>query len=386
MMIRALSFLTVVFSISVAPWSAAAQVRKAAAGFPAPTGPTVLIDTSEGRLACRLFDKEAPKTSAHFLGLVGAGFYDGSPIVGVTDGVVSDGKPGGNAGADFPVEKSPGLTLERAGVLGMSGANGMASAARIVVLEHADEEYKGRIAPFGLCDDASVINVAAIAHKTLSAGNRLAQPVMINKVSVVKEGEALPPLAPNGPAMQFQYPPIAGADIPAPEPKGPTAVIDTTMGTLTCRLFNETKVATENFVGLATGVKAYKNASKVMVKGKPYYNGLHFNRVIPDFMVEQGDLPADADAVGATFGIESVPGLLFDRPGRLAYANSGPGTNRSEWFVTEVPQHLLDGEFTIFGQCDDASVKVVAAIARVPRDARNKPLKPVTVKSVAIQR
>jgi peptidyl-prolyl cis-trans isomerase A (cyclophilin A) len=108
--------------------------------------------------------------------------------------------------------------------------------------------------------------------------------------------------------------------------------------------------------------------------------------VIPDFMVEQGDLPADADAVGATFGIESVPGLLFDRPGRLAYANSGPGTNRSEWFVTEVPQHLLDGEFTIFGQCDDASVKVVAAIARVPRDARNKPLKPVTVKSVAIQR
>ncbi len=56
-------------------------------------------------------------------------------------------------------------------------------------------------------------------------------------------------------------------------------------------------------------------------------------------------------------------GLTFDRPGRLAYANAGPDTNESEFFITVTPNHRLDGSYTIFGQCDDASVKVAEAIA-----------------------
>jgi len=79
-----------------------------------------------------------------------------------------------------------------------------------------------------------------------------------------------------------------------------------------------------------------------------------------------------------------VPGLTFDRPGRLAYANAGPGTNASEFFITEHAVHRLDGNYTIFGQCDDATVKIVEAIARMPRDAHNKPLTPVVIRHVVI--
>jgi cyclophilin family peptidyl-prolyl cis-trans isomerase len=160
------------------------------------------------------------------------------------------------------------------------------------------------------------------------------------------------------------------------------------MGTLTCRLFDkEAPIAVANFIGLANGTKPFRNpATQAEVRGKHFYDGLSFGRVLPDFMVQNADSPGDPHGGGAgyKFGNEIVPGLSFDRPGRMAYANSGPGTNSSEFFVTEHAVRRLDGSYTIFGQCDDASVKVVEAIARVPRDAKNKPLTPVTIKRVTI--
>ena len=89
--------------------------------------------------------------------------------------------------------------------------------------------------------------------------------------------------------------------------------------------------------------------------------------------------------IGFHFANEVVPGLTFDRPGRLAYANSGPDTNESEFFVTLAPNHRLDGNYTIFGQCDDASVKVAEGIAAVARDDRNRPLKAVVIRSVRFE-
>jgi len=165
--------------------------------------------------------------------------------------------------------------------------------------------------------------------------------------------------------------------------------IETSMGTMSCKLFSkEAPVGVANFVGLATGTKAYKNpVTHVEVKGKKYYDGLSFGRVLPDFMIQNADLPGgrgDGD-IGFKFDNEIVPGLTFDRPGRLAYANAGPGTNQSEFFITEHAVHRLDGNYTIFGQCDDATVKMVEAIARVPRDAHNKPLTPVVIKKVTVE-
>lgn len=358
--------------------------------FPAPTGPTVVFDTTDGRLTCKVFGKEAPVTSEHFLKLATAGFYDASGIVGVTAGIGGSGKPEGDAGAEFPAEKTPALSLEHAGLLGMSVKKGSTSASRFMILEHGDNEAKGGFTPFGVCDDASIAKVEAISHKLLTVGNRPVHPVMINKVFVVKDGEALPPETPNGPEQTMTYMPLPGSEIPAPEPTGPTAVIETTMGTLTCKLFNETKEGTANFIGLATGTKDWKHPkTRATMHGKPFYNGLHFARVIPDFMVQQSDMPGDPSGdgtIGYHFGNEIIPGLSFDRPGRLAYANGGPNTNESEFFVTEHEVHRLDGNFTIFGQCDPPSVKVVEAIARVPRNADNKPLTPVAIRSVTISK
>ncbi len=86
--------------------------------------------------------------------------------------------------------------------------------------------------------------------------------------------------------------PMPVSEIPAPEPTGPTAVIDTTMGTLTCRLFDkEAPIGVANFVGLAEGTKPWKNpATHVEMHGKKFYDGLSFRRVIPDFMIQNADL------------------------------------------------------------------------------------------------
>ena len=105
-------------------------------------------------------------------------------------------------------------------------------------------------------------------------------------------------------------------------------------------------IGVANFVGLATGTKTFRNpATHAEVRGKHFYDGLTFGRVIPDFMVQNADSPGDPTGGGAgyKFSNEIVPGFSFYRRRRLAYANSGPDTNSSEFFPTEHPIHRLDG-------------------------------------------
>ena len=142
----------------------------------------------------------------------------------------------------------------------------------------------------------------------------------------------------------------------------PTAVFDTTMGTLRCKLFpKESPKTVANFIGLADGTKDWKDPATGQTKhGVPLYSGTIFHRVIPDFMIQGGDpLGSGFGDPGYKFADEIVPSLTFDRPGRLAMANSGPGTNGSQFFITEVPTPHLNGHHTIFGQCDDATVELV---------------------------
>ena len=170
----------------------------------------------------------------------------------------------------------------------------------------------------------------------------------------------------------------------------PTAVFDTTVGTLRCKLFEkETPTTVMNFIGLATGTREWKNpVSHVTKKGVPLYDGTIFHRVIPNFMIQGGD-PSGTGAgdPGYKFNDEFVSTLRFDRPGRLAMANSGPNTNGSQFFITEAPVPHLDGHHTIFGQCDDASVALVKQIARMATDPRNdKPFHPVKINHIKIER
>jgi peptidyl-prolyl cis-trans isomerase A (cyclophilin A) len=187
---------------------------------------------------------------------------------------------------------------------------------------------------------------------------------------------------PDAPSASAQY-------IPVPVPAGPTVVIDTTMGRLTCKLFStESPVASANFIGLAEGTKVWTDpTTQKKQTRKPFYNGTTFHRVIPGFMIQGGDPAGDGTGgPGYAFDNESTPGLKFDVPGRLAMANAGPNTNGSQFFITEQPNAQLDGGYTIFGQCDDDTVALVAAIARVDRDAMDKPTKPVTVNKVTVVR
>ncbi len=169
----------------------------------------------------------------------------------------------------------------------------------------------------------------------------------------------------------------------------PTAVFDTTMGTLRCKLFpKEAPKTVANFIGLADGTKDWKDPATGQTKhGVPLYSGTIFHRVIPGFMIQGGDpLGSGFGDPGYKFADEFVPSLTFDRPGRLAMANSGPNTNGSQFFITDVPTPHLNGRHTIFGQCDEASVELVKKIARVPKDARDKPTTAVRINKIVIEK
>ena len=142
--------------------------------------------------------------------------------------------------------------------------------------------------------------------------------------------------------------------------KGLFAVMTTSKGDIVLELYyKKTPLTVTNFVGLAEGTL---DASK----GKKFYDGLKFHRVIADFMIQGGDPKGTgAGGPGYKFADEIVDDLKFTGPGVLAMANAGPGTNGSQFFITHVETPWLNGKHTIFGHVvDDASQAVVNKIAQ----------------------
>jgi cyclophilin family peptidyl-prolyl cis-trans isomerase len=155
-------------------------------------------------------------------------------------------------------------------------------------------------------------------------------------------------------------------------------------GTINCELFaKEAPLAVGNFVGLARGVGEWQDATGKWVK-KPFFEGLIFHRVIPEFMIQGGDPQGTGmGGPGYKFKNETSPKLKFDGPGKLAMANAGPDTNGSQFFITEKDTASLDGGYTLFGQCDN--VDLVKQIARVPT-TNDRPHTPVKIVKVTISR
>jgi peptidyl-prolyl cis-trans isomerase A (cyclophilin A) len=158
---------------------------------------------------------------------------------------------------------------------------------------------------------------------------------------------------------------------------------DTSEGEFVCRLFpSKAPKTVENFVGLVTGTKEFKE------KGKPvkriFYDGLGFHRVIPNFMI-QGGCPEGTGRGGPGYKFEDEfsKDLVFDKPGKLAMANAGPNTNGSQFFVTTAATSWLNHKHTIFGEVVEG-MDVVTNISEVARDRSDRPLKPVVMKSVRI--
>ena len=180
----------------------------------------------------------------------------------------------------------------------------------------------------------------------------------------------------------------SGASSPtnqAAEPKLPTAIIETTDGNITCTLFpNQAPQTVANFIGLANGTKAWKNPKTGEMMHTPLYDGTICHRVIPNFMIQCGDPAGNGSGgPGYDFKDEFSPTLTFNQPGRLAMANSGPNTNGSQFFITEVPTPHLNGKHTIFGQCEN--LDVVKNIARLASDPRNnRPYSPPKITHIKI--
>ena len=167
----------------------------------------------------------------------------------------------------------------------------------------------------------------------------------------------------------------------------PTAIIHTSAGDLHCTLFPKVApIGVENFIGLAEGTKDWTSPiGHVKKHGVPLYDGTIFHRVIPQFMIQGGDPAGNGTGdPGYKFKNETSPSVKFDRPGRLAYANAGPDTNGSQFFITEVAYPSLNGGYTIFGQCDDAAVDLVKHIARTARDPNDRPLSAIKITHIEI--
>ncbi len=125
------------------------------------------------------------------------------------------------------------------------------------------------------------------------------------------------------------------------------AKLNTTKGEILLKLeFEKTPGTVGNFVALAKG--ELENSAKP--QGTPYYNGLKFHRVIPDFMIQGGcPLGTGTGNPGYQFEDEFHPDLKHDKPGVISMANSGPATNGSQFFITHIPTDWLDGKHTVFG-------------------------------------
>jgi peptidyl-prolyl cis-trans isomerase A (cyclophilin A) len=163
------------------------------------------------------------------------------------------------------------------------------------------------------------------------------------------------------------------------------ARFDTSMGEINCELFEKgAPVTVANCVGLARGLHAWRHPRTGEVEQAPFYDGLIFHRVIPQFMIQGGDpLGQGSGGPGYQFATEVSDALKHDAPGILSMANAGPNTNGSQFFITEGPTPSLDGGYNVFGKC--AEVDVVKQIARVPVQGE-RPVDNVVMKRVEIYR
>jgi peptidyl-prolyl cis-trans isomerase A (cyclophilin A) len=165
-----------------------------------------------------------------------------------------------------------------------------------------------------------------------------------------------------------------------------TATFVTSMGSFTIRLMPEHAPNTvANFVDLATGAREWTDPRDGSRSTERLYDGTLFHRVIPDFMIQGGD-PTGTGRGGPGYRFDDeVPsdGPRFDRPGLLAMANAGPGTNGCQFFVTTAPTEWLTGKHTIFGEVTEG-YDVVEAISRVPTGSQDRPGTDVVLERIDI--
>jgi peptidyl-prolyl cis-trans isomerase A (cyclophilin A) len=168
---------------------------------------------------------------------------------------------------------------------------------------------------------------------------------------------------------------------------GTYAVFDTTLGKIVIRLLEkEAPKTVANFVGLAEGTREFRDAKNGQKVKRPFYDGLAFHRVIPNFMIQGGcPLGTGTGDPGYKFEDEFHSALQHDKPGKLSMANSGPGTNGSQFFITVAATPWLDNHHSIFGEVVEGQ-DVADKISKAARDKNDRPQQAVVLQKVTIER
>ena len=180
---------------------------------------------------------------------------------------------------------------------------------------------------------------------------------------------------------------IQPKELPLTRKPGTYAVLETSQGNIVCRLFEkEAPNTVANFIGLAEGTKEFSDPRSGQKTKKPFFDGLTFHRVIPNFMI-QGGCPEGSGrgGPGYKFADEFHPSLKHAKPGMLSMANAGPNTNGSQFFVTVAPTPHLDNRHAIFGEVVEG-YDVVEKISKAPRNSQDRPNKEIKINSVTIER
>lgn len=185
----------------------------------------------------------------------------------------------------------------------------------------------------------------------------------------------LPLLAINLTACKAQYPDLED---------GLYAEITTNKGVMVAKLEHQkAPITVANFVSLAEGNNTMVKAE---YKKKKFYDGLIFHRVMDKFMIQGGDPKGTGQGgPGYKFNNEIHPELKHDKPGILSMANSGPNTNGSQFFITEIPKPHLDTKYNVFGELV-IGLNIQDSISNVKVDSKNKPLENVTIETLQIIR
>ena len=181
----------------------------------------------------------------------------------------------------------------------------------------------------------------------------------------------------------------ASAGQAARKPAGKVlAHFTTTEGAFTVELFEKDAPKTvANFVGLADGTKEWTDPKSGAKMKKPFYDGLIFHRVIPNFMIQGGDpLGTGTGDPGYKFADEFGSGRKLDKAGILAMANAGPNTNGSQFFITLAPTEWLNGKHTVFGEVVQGMNVINKIGATKTTKPGDKPVTPIVIQSVKIER
>lgn len=391
-MYKSIKFLTLFLSVSAFLFGCSPneEKQKAKAMEQAnEAGLYALIQTSKGAELFKLFETESQMAVEMFTGLAtgqietpytkdGKGFYDGLEFYLVSeDRMVKSGSPlnrdSGDAGFTTPVQQN-NIRHDKAGLLTLNLNKAKEAGSRIAITQKPLSYLDGRSIVIGEAL-TSLKSIAKLRSNDIiksihifritATGSTPAD--YIQSIDFKKKVEEFRQLKMNEKAAELENA-AANATKEAQAflaNKGITnglyAVMNTSKGNILLKLeFKKTPMTVANFVGLAEGT--IENSIKPL--GTPYYNGLKFHRVIPDFMIQGGcPLGTGSGDPGYKFPDEFDPTLRHDRPGILSMANSGPTTNGSQFFITHKDTSWLNDKHTVFGSVVDG-MDVVNAIVQ----------------------